>query len=262
LFKLRYSPILIVKWVFLTYYVVGHFHYVLSMGVVFGLFAGFYFWIDLFTGLKYSDILGRIHFWLTFLGVNLTFFPMHFLGIAGMPRRIPDYPDVYWAWNYISSIGSLVSVFGVIVFFYIIFDLFGSSSLFFEDNLFYYISLKTFSFIPSRFQDPKASFYIFKKYNFFDISWKSLINYYNSQYLWNKFHNTFKSFILNYDGGVNSFHSDLSKCVYENFIVYFIVLENIKSKSNVSFAFNYFSFLLLNKTSKNVLFNNFLKIFN
>ena len=61
------------------------------MGVVFGLFAGFYYWIELMTGLKYSDILGKLHFWLTFVGVNLTFFPMHFLGIAGMPRRIPDY---------------------------------------------------------------------------------------------------------------------------------------------------------------------------
>jgi len=78
-----------------TYYVVGHFHYVLSMGVVFGLFSGFYYWIEILTGLKYSENLGRIHFWLTFVGVNLTFFPMHFLGIAGMPRRIPDYPDIY-----------------------------------------------------------------------------------------------------------------------------------------------------------------------
>ena len=73
-----------------TYYVVGHFHYVLSMGVVFGLFAAFYFWADVIIGSKYSEVLGRFHFWLTFYGVNLTFFPMHFLGIAGMPRRIPD----------------------------------------------------------------------------------------------------------------------------------------------------------------------------
>lgn len=73
-----------------TYYVVGHSHYVLSMGVVFGLSAGFYYWIEIITSLKYSDILGKMHFWLTFVGVNLTFFPMHFLGVAGMPRRIPD----------------------------------------------------------------------------------------------------------------------------------------------------------------------------
>jgi cytochrome c oxidase subunit 1 len=90
------------------------------MGVVFGLFAAFYFWIDVIAGLKYSDVLGRIHFWVTFAGVNLTFFPMHFLGLAGMPRRIPDYPDIYWSWNYISSVGSLVSVIGVSIFLWVI----------------------------------------------------------------------------------------------------------------------------------------------
>jgi heme/copper-type cytochrome/quinol oxidase subunit 1 len=103
-----------------TYYVVGHFHYVLSMGVVFGLFSAFYYWVDVFTGIKYSEHYGRIHFWLTFLGVNMTFFPMHFLGLAGMPRRIPDYPDVYASWNYVSSVGSLISVVGVFVFFFLI----------------------------------------------------------------------------------------------------------------------------------------------
>lgn len=79
----------------LTYYVVAHFHYVLSMGVVFGLFAGFYYRIEYLTSLKFSTHLGKIHFFLTFIGVNITFFPMHFLGLAGMPRRIPDYPDTY-----------------------------------------------------------------------------------------------------------------------------------------------------------------------
>lgn len=73
-----------------TYFVVAHFHYVLSMGVVFGLFAAFYNWIDVIFSVKYSDVLGRLHFWLTFVGTNLTFFPMHLLGLAGMPRRIPD----------------------------------------------------------------------------------------------------------------------------------------------------------------------------
>ena len=106
-----------------TYYVVAHFHYVLSMGVVFGLFAGFYYWIEYLLGLKYSTNLGKLHFYLTFVGVNLTFFPMHFLGLSGMPRRIPDYPDIYWTWNYYSSIGSLISVVGVLIFFYVMFNM-------------------------------------------------------------------------------------------------------------------------------------------
>jgi heme/copper-type cytochrome/quinol oxidase subunit 1 len=101
---------------------VGHFHYVLSMGVVFGLFAAFYYWVDLFTSEKYDELTGKLHFWLTFIGVNLTFFPMHFLGLAGMPRRIPDYPDIYWSWNFISSVGSLVSVIGVVVFLNVLYN--------------------------------------------------------------------------------------------------------------------------------------------
>ena len=105
-----------------TYYVVAHFHYVLSMGAVFAIFGGFYYWIGKITGLQYPETLGQIHFWITFIGVNLTFFPMHFLGIAGMPRRIPDYPDAYIGWNKIASFGSQLSVVGALLFFYIVYS--------------------------------------------------------------------------------------------------------------------------------------------
>jgi len=104
-----------------TYYVVAHFHYVLSMGAVFAIFAGFYFWIAKMTGLQYSEVLGQIHFWIFFAGVNLTFFPMHFLGLAGMPRRIPDYPDAYAGWNLIASYGSYLSAISSVFFFYVVY---------------------------------------------------------------------------------------------------------------------------------------------
>jgi len=104
-----------------TYYVVAHFHYVLSMGAVFAIFAGWYYWIGKITGLQYPEILGQIHFWLFFVGVNLTFFPMHFLGLAGMPRRIPDYPDAFAGWNAVASFGSYISAISALFFFYIVY---------------------------------------------------------------------------------------------------------------------------------------------
>jgi cytochrome c oxidase subunit 1 len=104
-----------------TYYVVAHFHYVLSMGAVFGVFSGFYYWFEKMFYFSYDVLLSRIHFWLTFIGVNVTFFPMHFLGLYGMPRRIPDYPDVYFFWNLVSTIGSYISVVGVFVFFFMLY---------------------------------------------------------------------------------------------------------------------------------------------
>lgn len=111
-----------------TYYVVAHFHYVLSMGVVFAIFAGWYYWIAKIIGLNYSEILGQVHFWLFFLGVNITFFPMHFLGLAGMPRRIPDYPDAFAPWNAFASFGSFISTISALLFFYIMYNTFISNN--------------------------------------------------------------------------------------------------------------------------------------
>ena len=110
-----------------TYYVIAHFHYALSMGAVFTMFAGIYYWFDKITGVRYSEVLGQIHFWTFFLGVNITFFPMHFLGVAGMPRRIPDYPDAFYIFNKVASWGSYVSALSVILFFYLVFEALSSN---------------------------------------------------------------------------------------------------------------------------------------
>jgi cytochrome c oxidase subunit 1 len=88
------------------------------MGAVFGMFAGYYYWIGKMTGRAYSENLGKIHFWSFFIGVNVTFFPMHFLGLAGMPRRIPDYPDAFAGFNLIASYGAFISIGSSVVFFY------------------------------------------------------------------------------------------------------------------------------------------------
>ncbi len=107
-----------------TYYVVAHFHYVLSMGAVFAIFGGFYYWLPKMCGRRYPETWGRIHFWIMFIGVNVTFFPQHFLGLAGMPRRIPDYPDAFAGWNMVSSLGSYLSGLGVLLFLWILYRTF------------------------------------------------------------------------------------------------------------------------------------------
>jgi cytochrome c oxidase subunit 1 len=133
-----------------TYYVVAHFHYVLSMGAVFALFSGWYFWSPKILGQPYNELLGTIHFWSFFIGVNLTFMPMHFLGLAGMPRRIADYPDAFAGWNMIASFGSVISLTSALLFIYILYDQLASSlqvspnpwytPAFFEPNFSLYIT--------------------------------------------------------------------------------------------------------------------------
>lgn len=107
-----------------TYFVVAHFHYVLSMGAVFGIFGGFYYWIKVIIGFQYSEILGKIHFFLFFIGVNLTFGPMHILGIVGLPRRIPDYPTIYSSLNSLITFGHFISIVSLAFFFLVLVDLF------------------------------------------------------------------------------------------------------------------------------------------
>lgn len=104
-----------------TYYVVAHFHYVLSMGAVFALYSAWYYWIPKILGVGYNKSWGKIHFWILFVGVNVTFFPQHFLGLQGMPRRISDYPDAFAGWNLVSSMGSIISVIATWFFLHILY---------------------------------------------------------------------------------------------------------------------------------------------
>jgi cytochrome c oxidase subunit 1 len=105
-----------------TYYVVAHFHYVLVAGSLFAFFAGIYYWLPKWTGRMYNETLGQIHFWLTMIFFNMIFFVQHFLGMAGMPRRIPDYPLMFETWNKISTIGAFGMGLAQVLFFYIVLD--------------------------------------------------------------------------------------------------------------------------------------------
>jgi cytochrome c oxidase subunit 1 len=112
-----------------TYYVVAHFHYTMSLGAVFSIFAGFYYWFPKMTGYMYDERLARWHFWTMFAGINITFFPQHFLGFQGMPRRVIDYTDAYAAWNMVSSFGAFISGASTVVFVYLIYEAFKAKRL-------------------------------------------------------------------------------------------------------------------------------------
>ena len=131
-----------------TYYVVAHFHYVLSMGAVFALYSAWYFWIPKILGVDYNLFRGKIHFWILFVGVNVTFFPQHFLGLQGMPRRISDYPDAFAGWNMISSIGSIISVMATWLFLHVLYTQLvegkGVYKYIWYTTQFYYDTLRTY----------------------------------------------------------------------------------------------------------------------
>ncbi len=112
-----------------TYYVVAHFHYTMSLGAVFSIFAGFYYWFPKITGYMYDERLSKLHFWLLFIGINVVFFPQHFLGLAGMPRRYIDYPDAYAQWNFVSSVGALIAGVATVVFLYTVYEAFARKRL-------------------------------------------------------------------------------------------------------------------------------------
>lgn len=146
----------------------SHFHYVLSMGAVFGLFAGFYYWAGKITGYAYPEWLGKVHFWVMFVGVNLTFFPQHFLGLAGFPRRYSDFADGFAYYNYISSLGSIISLVAVFIFVYLIFRLLTDGIPAVEQNwsqveFFDYKDTKPFSYSLEWLQDTPPALHTYNE---------------------------------------------------------------------------------------------------
>ena len=131
-----------------TYYVVAHFHYVLSIGAVFGIFTGFVYWYRLITGLRLNEYLGKIHFYFTFIGVNLIFFPQHFLGLRGIPRRYSDYPDYYRFWNLISSLGVFIVIISLCLFIYMLIERFIEKKVILSRDIYVY-NLEWTNFLPS-----------------------------------------------------------------------------------------------------------------
>ena len=221
-----------------TYYVVAHFHYVLSMGVVFGLFAGFYYWIEYLLGLKYSSFLGRLHFYLTFVGVNLTFFPMHFLGLAGMPRRIPDYPDVYWTWNYYSSVGSMVSVIGLFVFFYMVWNIFSINTIGLQYKNIFYVLIRSNNHQKLLLDIKKIEYlwnmFFYKFNNNFIFLIYKLIHSITFNIIYNildiKYYIFLKYNFINHFARYN-FYTYLDRYFYSNFIYNYINIWNLTLNS-------------------------------
>lgn len=128
----------------------------LSMGAVFAIFGAYYNWSPYITGYRYSELLGKIQFWTFFIGVNILFFPMHFLGLAGMARRIPDYPDAYIGWNKICSMGSIITLFSVLIFIYLLYNqylykipAYNPYTLYFYNNKYIYTSNPSIEYVLS-----------------------------------------------------------------------------------------------------------------
>jgi len=217
-----------------TYYVVAHFHYVLSMGVVFGLFAGFYYWIEFLLGLKYSSFLGRLHFYLTFVGVNLTFFPMHFLGLAGMPRRIPDYPDVYWTWNYYSSVGSMISIIGLLVFFYMVWNIFSINTIGLQYKNLFYVLIRSNNhqtlLLSLKKIEYSLNIFVLKLNNSFVLLIYKLIHSLTFNIIYNildiKYYIFYKYNFNNHFNRYN-FYIYLDRYFYSNFIYNYIIVWNL-----------------------------------